>query len=147
MLKGASECTAGGFSLEAVVTVTRNRDFSYVEDAMRTVGEVKSSPEFEIILLKTAEGRAKIFGGGQISITADSAQNAKKTFEKTVKALLRAQLCTSCGICAKGCSRHAIKISGGMRVDPERCNGCGRCEKSCMVAHYYDKMVPSKTKH
>ena len=28
-----------------------------------------------------------------------------------------------------------------MRVDPERCNSCGRCERSCMVVHYYDKLM------
>jgi phosphoadenosine phosphosulfate reductase len=144
MLKGASPCTAGGYSMEAVVSVPRNRDFSYVEDALNTIGEVKYSPDFEIILLKTARGRSKVFGGGQISVTADDAKDAQYLFERTVKGLLRAQLCTSCGICAKGCPRRAIKIVGGMRVDPKACNHCGKCERSCMVIHYYDKMIVSK---
>lgn len=130
--------------MEAVVGVPRNRDFSYVEDALNTIGEVKYSPDFEIILLKTAKGRSKVFGGGQISVTADDAKDAQYLFERTVKGLLRAQLCTSCGICAKGCPRRAIKIAGGMRVDPKACNHCGKCEKSCMVIHYYDKMIVSK---
>lgn len=146
MLKGASVCTAGGYSEEAIATVPRNRDFSYVEDALRTVGEVKYSPEFEIVLLKTPKGRAKVFGGGQISVTAASARDAEYVFERTVKGLLRAQLCTSCGICAKGCPKHAIRISGGLRVDPDRCNRCGKCERSCMVIHYYDKMISPSDK-
>ena len=146
MLKGASPCTTGGYSMEAVVNVQRTRDFSYVEDALRTVGEIKYSPEFEIALLKMPIGRAKVFGGGQVSVTAPDAKNAKIVFERAVKALIRAELCTECGICEKGCRRHAIKISGGMRVDPERCNSCGRCERSCMVIHYYDKLMESAEK-
>lgn len=141
MLKGASSCAAGGYSMEAIVSVERNRDFSYVEDALRTAGEVKYSPEFEIALLKTPRGKAKLFGGGQVSVTSDTKQNAEYIFEKAVKALIRAEMCTCCGICAKGCARHAIKISGGMRVDPTKCNLCGKCERSCMVVHYYDKIV------
>ena len=143
MLKGASPCTAGGYSMEAVINVQRSRDFSYVEDALRTVGEVKYSSEFEIALLKTPMGRAKLFGGGQVSVTAPDAKNAKKVFERAVKALIRAELCTECGICAKKCARKAITIKGGMRVDPNRCNSCGRCESSCMVVHYYDKLMES----
>ena len=141
MLKGASPCTAGGYSMEAIVTVPRNRDFSYVEDAMRVIGDVKYSSEFEIVLLKMPMGRAKLFGGGQVSIVAGSAKDAQYLFERSVKALIRAQLCTKCGICAKGCPTHAIKIVDGARVDPERCTKCGKCEKSCMVIHYYDKIT------
>ncbi|MBE6528689.1 MAG: reductase [Thermoplasmata archaeon] len=143
MLKGASPCTAGGYSMEAVVNVQRSRDFSYVEDALRTAGEVKYSSEFEIALLKTPMGRAKLFGGGQVSVTAPDAKNSKKVFEKAVKALIRAELCTECGICEKKCPRKAITIKGGMRVDPKKCNSCGRCESSCMVVHYYDKLMES----
>ena len=143
MMKGGSSCTAGGYSMEAIVNVPHSRDFSYVEDALRTVGEVKYSSEFEIALLKMPNGRAKLFGGGQVSVTAPDAKNAKKVFERAVKALIRSQLCTECGICEKGCPRHAITIKGGMRVDPNRCSSCGRCERSCMVVHYYDKLMES----
>ena len=143
MLKGASPCTAGGYSMEAVVNVPRGRDFSFVEDALRTVGDVKYSPEFEIALLKTPVGRAKLFGGGQVSVTAPDAKNSKNVFEKGVTALIRAMMCTECGICVKSCPRKAITIKGGLRVDPEKCTSCGRCEKSCMVIHYYDKLMES----
>ena len=141
MLKGASPCAAGGYSVEAVVRVQRTRDFDYVEDALRTVGDVRYSPDYEIALLKTPAGKAKLFGGGQVSVTAPDAKNARKVFEKAVKALIRAEMCTECGICAKSCPRRAIRISGGMRVDQDRCTSCGRCESSCMVVHYYDKLM------
>ena len=143
ILKGASPCTAGGYSMEAILRIERIRDFSYVEDALRTVGDVKYSPEFEIALLRLPNGRAKLFGGGQISVTAPDGKNAKQVFERATKALIRAEMCTECGICQKGCPRHAITIKGGLRVDPERCNSCGRCESSCMIVHYYDKLMES----
>ena len=141
MLKGASSCAAGGFSVEAIVNVPRARDFSSVEDALRTVGDVRYSSEFEIALVKVRESTAKLFGGGQVSVTSKSLDGAKNMFERAVKALLRAQMCTSCGICAKRCPRHAITIKDGLHVDPNRCNSCGTCEGSCMVAHYYDKVL------
>ncbi len=141
VLKGASVCEAGGYSAEAVVTLPRNRDFSYVADALRTVGTVKYSPDFDIAFVRSSRGTAKVFGGGQVSVTADTQKNAEYMLEKTVKAMVRSMMCTSCGICAKGCARRAIRISGGMRVDPKKCISCGACEKSCMVIHYYDRLV------
>ena len=141
MLKGASSCAAGGFSVEAIVNVPRARDFSSVEDALRTVGDVRYSQEFEIALVKNKDSTAKLFGGGQVSVTSKTLDGAKNMFERAVKALLRAQMCTSCGICAKKCARHAIMIKDGLHVDPSRCNSCGNCESSCMVAHYYDKVL------
>ena len=66
---------------------------------------------------------------------------ARAVFERSVKALIRAMMCTGCGICDMECASHAITISSGMRMDPERCTACGRCERSCMVVHYYDKLM------
>ena len=141
MLKGASPCAAGGFSTEAIVTIPRSRDFACIEDALRTLGDVRYSEEFEIALLRTKKGTAKIFGGGQVSVTAKNAADAEFLFERSVKAFLRSQMCSSCRICEKKCPRKAITIKSGLSVDPERCNSCGKCEASCMIVHYFDKMI------
>ena len=141
LLKGATSCAAGGYSEEAVVTVPRSRDFSAVADALRTIGDVRYSEEFEIALVRTEDATAKLFGGGQISVTSKTQKCAEEMFERAVKALLRAQMCTSCGICEKRCPQHAITIDDGLHVDPGRCTSCGICESSCMVAHYYDKLI------
>ncbi|MFA6642486.1 MAG: 4Fe-4S dicluster domain-containing protein, partial [Methanomethylophilus sp.] len=82
-----------------------------------------------------------LFGGGQVSVTADTVSDAQYVFERAVKALIRAQLCTECGICVRTCVHNAIRIKGGLRVDPTRCVSCGKCEQSCMVIHYYDKIM------
>ena len=141
MVKGASKCTSGGFSAESVVFVPSGRDFSYVADSLRTIGDVRYSEDFDIVYLKTKNGTSKVFGGGQISVVAGSESDARTLMERSIKAYIRAEMCSECGICSKGCNRRAITIKGGLRVDPSRCNGCGRCERSCMVIHYCDKMV------
>ena len=141
MMKGASPCAAGGYSVEAVIDVPSKRDFAYVEDSLCIIGDVRYSPEFEIALLKTKGGRSKLFGGGQISVIAETKQDAEVLFERTAKALIRAEMCTECGICAKGCPKNAITIKGGFTVDRKKCVRCGKCERSCMVVHYYDKIM------
>lgn len=141
MLKGASVCAAGGFSAEAVLTVPGRTDFDRMAGALVTVGPMRYSPEYGIAMVDSRNGRAKVFGGGQVSITSDTEKGAQKLLEGTLKALVRAEMCTSCGICAKVCPRHAIRISGGLVIDPDRCDHCGKCTGSCMVVHYYDKIV------
>jgi len=141
MMKGASPCAAGGFSMEAIVDVPSKRDFSFLADSLSVIGEVKYSSEFEIALLKTKAGRSKVFGGGQISVTAGSMKETEILFERTAKALIRAEMCTECGICAKGCPKKAVSINGGFRVDQKKCTRCGKCERSCMVVHYYDRIA------
>ncbi len=141
LLKGASVCETGGYSAEAVVSLPISRDFSYVAETLRTIGEVKYSSEFEIAVVKSKKGTAKVLGGGQVSVVSDSRENTEKLFERTVKALVRAMMCTSCGICVKACKYNAVTISGGIKVDPSKCTSCGACEKSCMVIHYYDRLM------
>jgi phosphoadenosine phosphosulfate reductase len=141
MMKGVSPCVAGGYSMEAVIDIPSKRDFAFVEDSLSIIGDVKYSPEFEIALLKVKGGRSKLFGGGQISVIADTKKDAEILFERTAKALIRAEMCTECGICAKGCPKKAVTIKGGFKVDQKKCNKCGKCERSCMVVHYYDKIM------
>ena len=139
--RSVHEDAEGRIAVEAIVNVPRQRDFSYVEDALRTVGDAKYDDAYEIALLRLPIGRARLFGGGQVSVNSPDARNAKEVFSRAVTALVRAMMCTECGICAKGCPRRAITMDGGMRVDPGRCNSCGRCERSCMVVHYSDRLL------
>ncbi|MCE5261760.1 MAG: phosphoadenosine phosphosulfate reductase family protein [Euryarchaeota archaeon] len=139
--KGASPCVAGGFSMEGVLTIPRKRDFSQVAEALKTVGKVKFSPEFEVVMVKTKGGTLKMFGGGHISAIAPTKEEAERLFRAGAEAFLRGQLCTSCRICERNCRFKAITADGQLKVDERQCQQCGECAKACVVAHYYDKLV------
>jgi phosphoadenosine phosphosulfate reductase len=140
-VKGVSPCLTGGYSAEGVLSVPQKRDFSKVVEALKTVGPVKYSKDYEIALVKTKDSTLKVFGGGQIVATAPSPEKAQRIFEAGAKALLRAQLCTECGICVRNCRSRAITLDHGIVVNEERCTSCGKCAEACVVAHYYDKLV------
>ncbi|MFA5314296.1 MAG: phosphoadenosine phosphosulfate reductase family protein, partial [Methanomassiliicoccales archaeon] len=97
--KGLSLCLTGGYSMEGVLTRPRKRDFARVAESLKTVGRVKHSPEFEIAIVKDKDCTLKVFGGGQIVATGPTSERTSKYFERAVKAYLKAQLCTRCGIC------------------------------------------------
>jgi Na+-translocating ferredoxin:NAD+ oxidoreductase subunit B len=47
-------------------------------------------------------------------------------------ATIKAELCTSCGTCAKRCQMEARKMENGkVIVDLDRCIGCGNCVTTC----------------
>jgi len=139
--KGLSLCLTGGYSMEGVLSVPRKRDFERVVEALKSVGKVKASPEFEIAFVKDKDCTLKVFGGGQVVATGPTSEKTQRYFERGVKAYLKGMLCTRCGICAKQCRQKAIFIKDGPIIDSERCNQCGRCDEACVVAHYYDKLV------
>ncbi|MBN1110426.1 MAG: phosphoadenosine phosphosulfate reductase family protein [Methanomassiliicoccales archaeon] len=139
--KGSSPCVTGGFSMEGVLSIPHKRDFSQVAEALKTVGKVKYSPEFEVAMVKTEGGTLKIFGGGHISAIAPTKEEAEALFRAGVEAFLRGQLCTECRICERNCEFGAITAEGQLKVDEKRCRHCGKCAEACVVSHYYDKLV------
>ena len=62
--KGLSLCLTGGYSMEGVLSVPRKRDFERVVEALKAVGKVKSSPEYEIAFVKESarENEKKVTG-------------------------------------------------------------------------------------
>jgi len=142
LVKGVSPCATGGYSIEGIASIPRKRDFPKVAEMLKTVGRVKYSDEYEIALVKSGESTAKVFGGGQIVATGPNPEKAERMFEASVKAFLRSQLCAVCGICAKNCKQHAIRMEkDGPVISEELCTHCGKCMDACVVAHYYDKLV------
>lgn len=142
-VKGVSPCLMGGYSAEGILSVPGERGFQMTAEMLKTLGSVKYSPEFDIALVKTKKGATlKIFGGGQIVSTAQTQEEAERLFEDGAKAILRAQMCTDCGICVRNCSSHAIKFTNGVvEINEKRCTHCMKCADACVVAHYYDKLV------
>lgn len=141
MVKGASPCASGGYSVEGVLTLPIKRDFSRVAETLKVLGKVRYSDEYQIALVRRGGSSLKVFGGGQVTAIAPSQEEAEELFEQGVKSLLRAQMCSECSICVKSCPTGAISLSGGPSIDDSKCNRCGKCVHSCVVAHYFDKLV------
>ena len=142
-VKGVSPCLVGGYSAEGILSVPGEHGFQMTAEMLKTIGSVKYSPEFDIALVKTKNGGTlKVFGGGQIVSTAQTQEDAERLFEDGAKAILRAQMCTDCGICVRNCKSHAINFTKGVvNVNEKRCTHCMKCADACVVAHYYDKLV------
>ncbi|MEM2943482.1 MAG: phosphoadenosine phosphosulfate reductase family protein [Methanomassiliicoccales archaeon] len=141
MAPGASPCISGGYTIEGVLNIPRRRNFSKIAELLKTIGSVRYSDEYQIVMVRNKIGNAKVFGGGQIVSTASCPTDAKRLFEATTKALLRSQLCTECGVCVRSCGMKAITLDDGPLISDEKCTRCGKCSDVCVVAHYYDKLV------
>jgi phosphoadenosine phosphosulfate reductase len=141
MVKGASPCSAGGYSVEGVLSLPLKRDFSSVAETLKVLGNVRYSDEYQIALVRRGEATLKVFGGGQVTAIAPTRGEAEWLFEMGVKSLLRAQMCTGCEICVRSCPVDAIEIRDAPLVHESKCTQCGKCTESCVVAHYFDKLI------
>jgi len=143
VIKGVSPCAAGGYSVEAVLRMPEAKGLKQVAELLRTIGDVKLVEEFGVAMVKTARRNAKVFAGGQISAVGDTPKDATELFDGVARAVLRANMCTRCGICVRACPTNAIThdLSGPMLIDAARCNQCRKCAESCVVAHYFDKLA------
>ena len=141
VIEGVSPCAAGGFSVEAVLKMPQSRGLKQVAELLKTVGEVRLVEDFGVAMVRSGNANAKAFAGGQIVAVGEKPKDAVELFESVARAVLRANMCTKCGICVRTCPTGAITLSDMIRVDEERCDSCGKCAESCVVAHYYDKLA------
>jgi len=141
VVKGVSPCTTGGYSVEGVLRLPMPRGFAKVAEMLHTLGAVRYSDEFNIVLVRAGPSTLKVFGGGQMVATAPGGAAAERLFRQGAKTLLRSQLCSGCGICIKSCPSGAITVDGVASIDSSKCSHCGRCLEVCVVAHYHDKIV------
>ncbi|OGS44162.1 MAG: hypothetical protein A3K76_05535 [Euryarchaeota archaeon RBG_13_57_23] len=143
VIKGVSPCAAGGYSVEAVLETPQAKGLGRISELLKTVGNVKLVEDFGVAMVRSDRANAKVFAGGQISSVGKTPKDATDFFDKVARAVLRADLCTRCGICARTCPSKAITLSltDGIEVDDAKCNRCGKCAESCVVAHYFDKLA------
>lgn len=141
VLKGVSPCTAGGYSVEAVLSSETPADLGQVHEMLKVIGDAEVTEEFGVAMVDRGKDRLRIFAGGQISAAAESPERALALFTEGAKALLRASKCTGCGICAKTCPEGAIAVDGTVTISAEKCSRCGKCVDACVVAHYFDKLA------
>ncbi len=141
VLKGVSPCSAGGYSVEAVLDTPRQASIAEIGQMMKVIGDVRLSEEFGVAMMDSDGARLRVFSGGQITAVAETPEQASALFESGARALLRASMCTKCGICEKACKNHAISIDDEVTISEEKCTRCGDCVESCVVAHYFDKLA------
>ncbi len=141
VIKGISPCTAGGYSVEAVLKTPQTASLKHVTELLKTVGEVELVDEFGVAMVRAEKATAKVFAGGQIAAVADTPKEAVELFDKVARAVLRGNMCTKCAICVRTCPNHAIELGETLHIDESRCDACGRCTESCVVAHYFDRLT------
>lgn len=141
VIKGVSPCAAGGYSVDAVISLPEARALSQTSEALKAIGDVTPNEEFGVAIVRTERGSGKAFAGGQVSVVAPNPEDASALFDSVARAVLRANMCTRCGICVRACPAGAIKVEEGMCIDENLCTRCGVCGGSCVVAHYFDKLA------
>ncbi len=142
MIRGISPCTAGGFSLEGVLSTGQRVAPEVLMETMKTIGTPSYSEDLDVMLVRTGKGTSKLFAGGQIYASSDDSAYAQRLFAETVRQALRASLCSRCRICVKACPKKAIHFENGhLIVDASKCNRCGKCTKACVISRYYDKLT------
>lgn len=144
IIRGISPCINGGYSIEGVLRLPNRATTERTMEMLKTIGTPIYSEDLDVTLLRSKKGTSKLFAAGQVYATSDDKEEAQRLFEATIKQVLRASLCTKCGICARACPHRAIKIGKYLTIDEKRCNSCGRCTKGCVVARYYDRLLHKK---
>lgn len=146
VVKGVSPCAAGGYSVEAVLQMPASKGLRQVAELLKTVGDAHAVEDFGVVMVESGKATAKVFAGGQISAVGHTPQLASEFFGEVARAVLRANMCTSCGICTRVCPEGAIRLEDGPLVDEDLCTKCGKCSESCVVAHYFDKLAGELSK-
>jgi phosphoadenosine phosphosulfate reductase len=144
-VRGARRWPDGSFSVEGVVTLPTGTDFGALVEVLKTLGRVIHSEDYQTALVDIGQASLEMFGGGQIVAVAPSQQEAEEAFQSGVRALLRSNMCTCCGICVRVCKKGAITLDGHPVVDESKCDCCGECGEACVVSHYLDKILISSS--
>lgn len=141
VIKGVSPCSSGGYSVDAVIETPESVGIRQMAELAKSVGMTSVVEDFGVAMVRSKRASAKVFAGGQITVVGETTEDASELFDKVARALLRASMCTKCGICVRACPQDAIILKDRIRIDDEKCTRCGKCADSCVVAHYFDKLA------
>jgi len=144
-VRAARRWPDGGHSVEGVVTLPSGTDLGALVEILKTLGRVIHSEDYHTALVSIGQASLEMSGGGQIVAVAPSQREAEEVFQNGVRALLRSNMCTCCGICVRVCKKGAITLDGHPVVDESKCDRCGECGEACVVSHYLDKILISSS--
>jgi phosphoadenosine phosphosulfate reductase len=139
--KGISPCETGGYTLDALLRLPASISLSRAANMMHMLGDARFSEDMGVAIVRKGGMSAKLFESGQMVITGPRPKDVSAFLRDIVGLVMRASMCTKCGICARTCPKNALMVEEGPVVDPSRCSRCMKCGKACVLVHYADKMV------
>jgi phosphoadenosine phosphosulfate reductase len=138
---GVSPCLTGGFTLDASLSLPVPPHLDRVANLLGTLGDVRFSDDLGVAIVRRGGSSAKLFESGQMVVTGPRPASVRSLLRDVVGVVLRAALCSRCGICARSCPSKAIRVGEAPVVELSRCTRCGKCAGSCVLVHYADRMV------
>jgi phosphoadenosine phosphosulfate reductase len=139
--RGISPCETGGYTVDAMLRLPANISLSRAANMLHMLGDARFSEDMGVAVIRKGTMSAKLFESGQIVITGPRPQDVSAFMRDIVGLVMRASMCTKCGICARSCPKNALTVGEAPVLDTTRCSRCMKCGKACVLVHYADRMV------
>ena len=134
LVAGFSPCKDGRTSAEGAFDGELNLE--RVANILSTLGKTRSSTKLGVAKVSTGDVEIQVFRTGKFRVLARDEEGVKRGVDWLVKAVLRAERCVGCGVCASKCPAHAISLIGGMAQVGEGCTQCHICYEYCPVLFF-----------
>jgi len=138
---GISPCETGGYTVDAMLRLPAPVSLSRTANMLHMLGEARYSEDMGVAIVRKGSMSAKLFESGQMVITGPRPQEVRTFLRNIVGLVMRASMCTRCGICVRSCPKKALTVEEAPVLDPFKCSRCMKCGKACVLVHYADKMV------
>ncbi|WEU41001.1 MAG: phosphoadenosine phosphosulfate reductase family protein [Candidatus Odinarchaeum yellowstonii] len=132
---GISPCKSGGYVVEG--RFNTGLDLGKISLSLLSIGSPKYSENLGVLYLKNKDYTLTLFAEGSLKLNIARKELEKEILDKIIKLIVRAIMCSECGICFKICPKSAIKTqSGEIIIDKAKCEGCLKCLENCPAVNY-----------